>query len=233
MGHHTSRCKEGLSCVVCSRSHVAEMCPDIHVNKNEHKALDKTNNDPEISRDQTLTHQTNTHVFLQTLRTVRDLIDSGHIFLEDTATQLGLQPKRQEKLNNCLFGGSEMISTHQCYEVTVNSGNFSFSFEALDQTNICSDVAVVFQGLWTNEMKTLNIEILDTKQPGLIELLFGADVITSLYTVPRSNGVTITLNLLIKNSSITDLWELEDIGIQSPVDKQSKTAREIFWRPCQ
>ncbi|KAJ8958670.1 hypothetical protein NQ318_016395 [Aromia moschata] len=143
MGHHTSRCKVRLSCIVCSRSHVAVMCPDILLNKNEHEALDKANNDQEISRDQTLTNQTNTHVFLQTLRVTIVGAKGSKI---DTATQQGLQPKRQEKLNHCLFGGSKMISTHQCYEVIVNSGNFSFSFEALDQPNIFSDVAAVFQG---------------------------------------------------------------------------------------
>ncbi|KAJ8957196.1 hypothetical protein NQ318_007758 [Aromia moschata] len=141
MGHHTGRCKVRLSCVVCSRSHVAMMCPDIPVNKCEHKALDKANIDPEISRDQTLTNQTNTHVFLQTLRVTI------------------VEAKGSRTVCALIDSGSEMISTHQCYEVTVNSGNFSFSFEALDQPNICSDVAVVFQGPWTNEMKTLNIEI--------------------------------------------------------------------------
>lgn len=278
-GHSTNNCRTRLSCAVCSKSHVVIMCPDIPSNKQTERVPDSLHNSPnnippDIPKDQTLANRTSTHTFLQTLqvtligvngsKTVRALIDSGSqrsYILKGTATVLGLQSKAQEKLIHCLFGGSEISTSHHCYDVTIKHGRFNFKFEVLDQPSICSEVASIFQGQWTSELKDLGIELSDVNGSGPIELLLGVDVVGILYTgnrrqlscglvametqvgwtlmgkvpvsSPRSAVTMTTVNLLIKNASISDLWELEVIGIKNPTDRLSKedmalAAKELF-----
>ncbi|KAJ8909824.1 hypothetical protein NQ315_003702 [Exocentrus adspersus] len=162
-----------------------------------------------------------------------------------------------------LFGGKEVSDTHQCYDVTVQNNMFSYTFEALDQRQICSDVVPILRGQWMEETKTLGIEISDIEDYGLIELFLGADVSGILYTGGRrvltsglvafetrlgwtltgkmqeassgsrsthSNMGVSTLNLFVKNASISDLWELEAIGIRGPSDKPTKQEQAIARR---
>nr|CAI5822055.1 unnamed protein product [Callosobruchus analis] len=96
----TRRCKGRIKCVVCSQSHVTLMCPDLAVNK-ANPELQERGGTQSRTKEQSLANQTSTHVFLQTLRVRSDPI------LSQTAEELGLQPKRQEKIVHCLFGGIE------------------------------------------------------------------------------------------------------------------------------
>ena len=197
-------------------------------------------------------------------KVVRALIDSGSqrsYILQSTAKQLSYTPKYSQKIVHCLFGGKEAANTHNCYDVTIWHGRKIYTFEALDQLTICSDVAPVFHGPWTDDMNSLNLEISDDKNPGPIEILFGADVAGDLYTGERqklncglfaietrfgwtlmgkipgtsshSDVVMTTLNLFVKNASISELWDLDVIGIKEPSDKHSKDemaikAKEMF-----
>lgn len=252
-GHTSKKCRGRMRCMVCTRMHVSLMCPDLPVNKDVPKLPDKrnrTNNNQEGHEDpvknQALANQTGMHVFLQTLRvtihgpqsvkTVRALIDTGSqrsYVLTDTATQLGLQSKRQEKMVHCLFGGAEQTSSHQCYDVTISNGQYLYNFEVLSQPIICGNVVPVFYGPWVEQMNTLDLKISDFGSPGHIELLLGADVVGRLYTggcrelpcglmavetlvgwtlmgkIPtngqRSDLVMTTLNLFVNNASLSDM----------------------------
>ncbi|KAJ8941034.1 hypothetical protein NQ318_015510 [Aromia moschata] len=182
--------------------------------------------------------------------------------LSETANELGYPPKRAEKVVHCLFGGKELSNAHNCYDVTISNGKHSYTFEALDQPVICNDVAPVSYGPWMKEMADLGIEISDVRDHGPIELLLGADIVGSLYTGLRrelpcgliamethigwtlmgkihtrkahSDLVMTTLNLFVKDASISDLWELEALGIKEPSDKHTKeemamAAKDLFY----
>lgn len=282
IGHQSRQCRGRMRCLLCGRSHVSLMCSELLATTKQDGGNDKqceptTTEEPSGShfREHTLANHTSTQVFLQTLRVtikgdrgskvVRALVDTGSqrsYILKDTATQLYCQPKRVEKVVHCLFGGSEMWVTHECFDITVCRGLFSHTFEALDQLTICGTVPPVFYGPWTNELDILGVQVSDSGQSGPIELLLGADVIGMLYTgrreqLPcgliametqlgwtlmgkvsskngaRSTTVMTTLNLFVQNASLTQLWELEALGIKEPSDKRSKeeaaiAARELF-----
>lgn len=184
------------------------------------------------------------------VRALIDTGSQRSYILKDCAIKLGFPPKRQEQIIHCLFGGGNMTHRHNCYDVTMFDTDFSFTFEALDQPKICGEVAPIFQGPWIDEARVLGIELSDNRQEGPIELLLGADVIGRLYTgerrelpcgliamrtlagwtlmgkmpssEPRSTVVTTALTLLVNNASISQLWELEALGIKEPLDRKSK-----------
>ncbi|XP_018575220.1 uncharacterized protein LOC108914014 [Anoplophora glabripennis] len=187
-GHMAKKCRVRLCCVICSRSHVPIMCPQLPSNK-----AVEVNVNPVT--EQTLANCTRYHVFLQTLRVklkgVRErscvsrvLIDSGSqrsYILKSTAMKLGYRPKRTESIAHCLFGGKTITQIHNRYDVTVCKDSYSLTFEVLDQPAICTDILPVFDGTWMEEVRSLNIELSDVNEPGPIELLLGADVASKIY----------------------------------------------------
>lgn len=54
-----------------------------------------------------------------------------------------------------------------------------------DQVLICNNIPSVFAGPWIEELKKLNIFILDMDFSSPIEILIGADVAGKLYTRRR------------------------------------------------
>lgn len=189
------------------------------------------------------------------VRALIDTGSQKSYILTETAVQLGFRAKGREKMVHGLFGGMVQQNTHNRYEVTISRGTFSYTFEALDQLKICGDVAPVFYGPWIEQMKILKVRISDFGQSGPVELLLGADIVGSLYTgkrheLPcglvametlvgwtlmgkalmnnaRSDAVVTTLNLFVNSASISDLWELEAIGIKEPSDMQTKKERAM------
>ncbi|XP_044766589.1 uncharacterized protein LOC123322673 [Coccinella septempunctata] len=224
-----------------------------------------------------MTNQTlTTHVFLQTLRlslrgnkgvrSVRGLVDSGSqrsYILRSTAAALNLKPKRTEKITHCLFGGTQVDNTHYCYDITVFRGNYSITFEVLDQFCICNDVATVFYGPWIQELRIADIDVSDVGESGPIEVLIGADVAGLFYTgrrhklksglvayethfgwtmegkvpTPSSLSMLTTVSML-SNPTITELWQLDVLGISDPEGRKSKeelamAARRMFEETVQ
>ena len=272
IGHQIRKCRSKLKCVICGQSHVPLMCLDLATIKQQSNSLD-THKVDNANKDQIFANQTSAHVFLQTLRVaikgksgvrmVRALVDTGSqrsYILKSTVNSLGLQPKRAEKIIHCLFGGTETVNSHYCYDVTVTSGNYAHTFEVLDQFYICNEVSPIFYGPWMDELERLKIDVSDINNSGSIELLLGADVAEMLYTgrshilecglvaietrigwtvmgkVPGSQSkksATMTVLSLFVNPSITELWQLDVLGIQDPTDKKSKdemalAAKELF-----
>ncbi|KAJ8940918.1 hypothetical protein NQ317_010177 [Molorchus minor] len=173
--------------------------------------------------------------------------------LQSTAVELGLSSKSKEKVLHCLFGGILSEQKHTCFEVIIAQNNYSCKFDALDQPKICSDVSPVFPGPWTEELKALNIELHDVGNVAAIELLIGSDVAGKLYTGRRhelSCGLvametrlgwtlmgkilssqyeqkmsTSAISLFVHDSSISNLWELDVLGITEPT--ADKTRHEL------
>lgn len=185
-------------------------------------------------------------------RLVRALIDTGSqnsYILKSTAYTLGYTCKRYVRLLHGLFGGNNLEQRHGCYDIKMSYGNFCYTCEVLDQTAICSDISPIFHGPWTQELDSLDIKLSDVHDGAPIELLIGADIAGKLYTGKRkvlvcglvavetllgwtlmgkipsnhdSNKTTCAISLFVKNASITDLWELEALGITDPYEKKSK-----------
>ncbi|KAJ8957208.1 hypothetical protein NQ318_007770 [Aromia moschata] len=194
------------------------------------------------------------------MKQVRALLDTGSqrsYILKATVSSLSLRPKRAEKIVHCLFGGTEMEQVHYCYDVTISNGKYRKTFEVLDQAQICNEVSPVFYGPWIQELKALNVEVSDYQSQGPIEMLLGADVIGSLYTgkrhllkcglvanetyvgwtvesrVPTQNSTTMTVTSMFTNPSITELWQLDVLGIEEPTERKTKmekalAAKELF-----
>lgn len=258
VGHLSRKCRTRLKCVVCSFSHFPLMCQDL-----PNKKLEKSseNSQEDAQKDATMANQTNEHVFLQVLRVnirgtngtrnVRAVIDSGShrsYILKSTVSHLNLKPKKAVKITHCLFGGIEKDETHYLYDVTIFKGNYSHTFEVLDQLNICSEVSPVFYGPWMQELRSLGIEISDLNSQGPIEMLLGADVLGKLFTGKRhmlkcglvayesyvgwtlegsittskAHSMTVTMSML-NNPSITELWRLDVLGIQEPTERKTKS----------
>ncbi|KAJ8954824.1 hypothetical protein NQ317_004872 [Molorchus minor] len=103
-----------------------------------------------VRKDQAMTNQTSTYVFLQTVNfNVKGQFgskalcdDKNKIYRAGTSAG---DPKEQKKF---LFGGTEIEQVHRGYDVTAFYGRYSKTFEVLDQTQICYEVSPVFYGPW-------------------------------------------------------------------------------------
>lgn len=265
-GHQSRNCRMRLNCITCGKSHVPLMCrttTDKPVGK-ENTVQTRKDND---AVHQTLTNGTNEHVVLQTLcvrmenagkiRFVRALIDTGSqktYILKSTAELMCLSTKRQIDMLHGLFGGGELSQKHACYDVLLRHANYSCSFEALDQPVICSPVACVCDGPWSEELRLLDIQISDSVTSSPIELLIGSDIAGKLYTGRRhvlqcglvametllgwtlmgkiplkySQSMSMTsVSLLANHASIANLWELDVLGINDPAEKQTREEAAI------
>ncbi|XP_072403151.1 uncharacterized protein [Diabrotica undecimpunctata] len=276
IGHQARKCRGHLSCLVCSRSHVSLMCPTLSFNRTKANNLEQKQQDDTVAKvDQALANSsnTNTQVFLQTLRVkmthlgksrhVRALIDTGSqksYILKATAKFLGYQSKGKISPVHELFGGSNLMQNHDCYDVELNHDTYSCTFEALDQAVICNSVSSIFDGPWTEELRKLNIEISDSYDSTPIELLIGSDIAGKLYTGRRhilncnlvaietllgwtlmekipvethSNLSMISLSLFVNNAPIANLWELDVLGINDPMERKTRdetalAAKKLF-----
>ncbi|XP_050298613.1 uncharacterized protein LOC126737669 isoform X1 [Anthonomus grandis grandis] len=269
LGHFSRKCRARLNCIVCSKSHVTLMCPELpSCSSGQYSSGRNSSEKKDVMEsvvqnvNQTLANSSNTHVFLQTLQVkvkgankskyVRALIDTGSqktYLLKSTADFLGYQSKRQINVIHGLFGGTELPQVHCCYDVTLSHNNYSCNFEALDQPVICSGVDSVFNGPWMEELRTLNIKISDSHNSGPIELLIGSDIAGKLYTgkrhilrcglvavetllgwvlmgkIPVEQKDTLSMSavsLFVNNASISNLWELDVLGISDPVERKTR-----------
>ncbi|XP_031350458.1 uncharacterized protein LOC116176124 [Photinus pyralis] len=273
VGHAASKCKIPVKCMVCGKPHVVLMCSmlPIHQNKIEEKSKETLR---EIHTEaNTQINSTRAHVFLQTLKvslngpagskSVRVLLDSGSHYtyiLQSTAKNLGYTSKRSEKIIHSLFGGSKVLNEHHCYMVEARHRDYVCSFEALSQETICNSIPPVFDGPWTEELRTLNIERSDLGDPAPVELLIGIDLVGKLFTgrrkvlssglvasetffgwtlmgkipcEPENSTVLSAVSMLVNDSNLQQLWQLETLGITDPIEKKAQDvmvseARELF-----
>lgn len=135
-------------------------------------------------------------------------------------------------------------------------GNYIDTFEILDQPIICENVSSVKRGPWMQEAKCLNVHITDTDDPpGPIEILIGADLAAQLFTgrqiklscgllaietqlgwtlmgkIPfrdKAENLAMTVtSLFIQEASITDLWNLDVIGITDSAKVKSRKEEDF------
>lgn len=275
VGHQARKCKARLKCLICSKPHLAVMCPGPGISKHvkEESSNPSSSNNESSAVLFSCTNGTSSHVFLQTLRVqisgingsrwVRALIDTGSqntYILNTTAQLLNYTSKRKNKIMHCLFGGAKSEMVHECYDVKLNYGQYSCVIEALSQPMICTDVSPVFYGPWIEELKGFNINLCDQGDPAPIEILIGADVAGKLYTGQKrilSNGLVAietllgwtlmgriplhkamntcmtAISLFLNDASLTQLWQLDTLGIRDSVETKSRdqltvAAKEFF-----
>ncbi|KAF2900797.1 hypothetical protein ILUMI_05397 [Ignelater luminosus] len=201
MGHQAKRCRARLQCVICAKSHVTLMCPELPAHKqNSCKSNEKR--EPEQTGTEfgepALANYSCSHVFLQTLRVqvnggisvreVRALIDTGSqrsYILASTALDLVCTSKGKERIIHSLFGGAETMQNHNCYYINVSKDDYYCNVKVLDQPSICNAVSHIFYGPWINELEEVGIRLSDTSGSDPIELLIGADFAGKLYTGRR------------------------------------------------
>ncbi|KAJ8909413.1 hypothetical protein NQ315_017032 [Exocentrus adspersus] len=252
VGHQFRKCHSSIRCIICNKWHAAMVCPELPANKRDINT-EPTEIEPR-TQDQVLANHTGSHCKTGFCK-VRALIDTGShrsYILKSTAVKLGYKPKRTENLLHCLFGGVQKMTNHNCYDITVVGNDYSCHFEAMDQAAICNELPPVFDGPWTAELRSRGIIVTDAGSTGPIEILIGADAAGKLYTgtvhalscgllaVETKLGWTImgkadlrggtvamnTISLLVNDTSIARLWELEVLGIAEPAAKQSREEME-------
>ncbi|KAJ8910001.1 hypothetical protein NQ315_003529 [Exocentrus adspersus] len=232
-GHMSKKCRTRLKCILCSRNHVPLMCPDLPMNSKQLSAgnMESLNKDAKNSmlstpKEQTLTNYTSTYVFLQTLRVLVQGVRNTRMW--------GYKPKRREKSVHCLFGGTESPNTHACYDVTVGKEDYTFTIEALDQDNICSDISPFIQGPWTEEIQHLSIDVPDMldAECGLvaIETRLGWTVMGKVSAQEQGRNLALTtLSLLVKHATIADMWNLDTLDLPSRGCSPRQLLESRWW----
>ncbi|UYV68138.1 hypothetical protein LAZ67_5003160, partial [Cordylochernes scorpioides] len=178
-------------------------------------------------------------------KVVRALLDTGShrsYILSKTAQDLRLSPIGQESLKHVVFGGHTSESVHQEYRVNLGhaSGNFKMVAMLLDQQKICESGFLIFG-----------------KDDMEIEILLGCDVLGSIFMMKScvlSNGLTASqtrfgwtllgecqqgsdvslahhvTTMTISESSITNLWNLDVLGIMDPIEVKQRDQRDALVR---
>lgn len=192
----------------------------------------------------------------RTTRLARVLLDSGSqrsYIVDHIPRELDLKCLGQETLSHNLFGGSELREQeHMVYEIRLRSldKKFECTVPLLNQKKICNFVPRLKTQKIFPQLKNANITLTDQGHdvPD-VEILLGADTISKLWTggtfqidddmmaIETRLGWTImgckkstkggqVIGLTNVTFSLKDLWELDVLGIQDPVDQKSKAQKE-------
>ena len=186
---------------------------------------------------------------------VRVLLDPGSqksYILESTARCLGLQSEGQTKLYHLLFGGIKQVQTHEVYEINLG-GKHSRRLKVLGHNHICGKIPRMARGPWMTELKEKKIFVSDLGDDSEIEVLIGSDYYADLVTgrkhclqnglvaletslgwtlsgklkepLEESCGMLVT-SMFVADATVTELWNLETIGIRDPVERKSREEKE-------
>ncbi|GFX25300.1 putative RNA-directed DNA polymerase from transposon X-element [Trichonephila clavipes] len=229
-GHVSRSCKYKVKCLSCDKNHYTIMCAD--------KESAKSNDENTVVSSSVLSNQSvNETVYLQTLvlriehngkeLKIRTILDSGSqksYISERVIKVLQLRPKSKQ---------------------TVVHDTYAHSIEVLSQKKICGFVPKIVDIHTLQELKEKNITLSDLEaKEHDIELLLGADVIGNILTdnsLKLSSGVTVVqtklgytvigktntihnslcnnvVSLHCANFTVTDLWNLDAIGITDPTE---------------
>ncbi|UYV79423.1 K02A2.6-like [Cordylochernes scorpioides] len=173
---------------------------------------------------------------------------------------LGLSPIGQESLKHVVFGGHTSENVHQEYRVNLGhaSGNFKMVAKLLDQQKICGNLPRLSRGPWLKELKARRIWVPDIGKDDMeIEILLGCDVLGSIFMMKScvlSNGLNASqtrfgwtlmgecqqgsdvslahhvTTMTISESSITNLWNLDVLGIMDPIEVKQRDQRDALAR---
>ncbi|UYV74622.1 hypothetical protein LAZ67_12000313, partial [Cordylochernes scorpioides] len=194
------------------------------------------------------------------VRALLDTGSQRSYILSKTAQDLGLSPIGQESLKHVVFGGHTSESVHQEYRVNLGhaSGNFKMVAKLLDQQKICGSLPRLSRGPWLKELKARRIWVPDIGKDDMeIEILLGCDVLGSIFMMKScvlSNGLTASqtrfgwtlmgecqpgsdvslahhvTTMTISESSITNLWNLDVLGIMDPIEVKQRDQRDALAR---
>ncbi|UYV72544.1 hypothetical protein LAZ67_9003635 [Cordylochernes scorpioides] len=194
------------------------------------------------------------------VRALLDTGSQRSYILSKTAQDLGLSPIGQESLKHVVFGGHTSESVHQEYRVNLGhaSGNFKMVAKLLDQQKICGSLPRLSRGPWLKELKARRIWVPDIGKDDMeIEILLGCDVLGSIFMMKScvlSNGLTASqtrfgwtlmgecqpgsdvslahhvTTMTISESSVTNLWNLDVLGIMDPIEVKQRDQRDALAR---
>ncbi|UYV65295.1 hypothetical protein LAZ67_3003849 [Cordylochernes scorpioides] len=194
------------------------------------------------------------------VRALLDTGSQRSYILSKTAQDLGLSPIGQESLKHVVFGGHTSERVHQEYRVNLGhaSGNFKMVAKLLDQQKICGSLPRLSRGPWLKELKARKIWVPDIGKDDMeIEILLGCDVLGSIFMMKScvlSNGLTASqtrfgwtlmgecqpgsdvslahhvTTMTISESSITNLWNLDVLGIMDPIEVKQRDQRDALAR---
>ncbi|UYV75783.1 hypothetical protein LAZ67_13001345 [Cordylochernes scorpioides] len=194
------------------------------------------------------------------VRALFDTGSQRSYILSKTAQDLGLSPIGQESLKHVVFGGHTSESVHQGYRVNLGhaSGNFKMVAKLLDQQKICGNLPRLSRRPWLKELKARKIWVPDIGKDDMeIEILQGCDVLGSIFMMKSyvlSNGLTalqtrfgwtlmgecqpgsdVSLahhvrTMTISESSITNLWNLDVLGIMDPIEVKQRDQKDALAR---
>ncbi|XP_071035303.1 uncharacterized protein [Parasteatoda tepidariorum] len=183
----------------------------------------------------------------KTVRALCDTGSQRSYILKSTINEMGWKTNKYETLTHVVFGGASSRKEHKKYTLWIRNmkKNNKFEIQVLDQQAICGYIPSLKNGPWLAELRSKGIHISDVgKDSQRIELLIGADYFGKLYTgqtmqlkcglvametylgwtvmgktnhTYSSTGL-ISTSLFNQNTSVTDLWELETIGISDPCE---------------
>ncbi|XP_037048786.1 uncharacterized protein LOC119083230 [Bradysia coprophila] len=156
---------------------------------------------------------------------------------------------------NILFGGVITgIEERSIYEVQLYGINGSmYKLELANKDKITGSVEKLPPGPWMDELKSMGIRISDSESSiEDIDILLGADLLPKVMTdrsmllecglrvvetifgwtimgpIPKEVQLNTSMQMavsLVNESDITQLWEMETIGIRDPVETKSKEER--------
>ncbi|GFX75626.1 putative RNA-directed DNA polymerase from transposon X-element [Trichonephila clavipes] len=182
------------------------------------------------------------------VRTILDSGSQKSYILERVIKVLQLRPKSKQTVVHGLFGGRETSPhSHLVFDVYLKNfeDTYAHSIEVLSQKKICGFVPKIVDIHTLQELKEKNITLSDLEaKEHDIELLLGADVIGNILTdnsLKLSSGVTVVqtklgytvigktntmhnslcnnvVSLHCANFTVTDLWNLDAIGITDPTE---------------
>ncbi|XP_076247890.1 uncharacterized protein LOC143187553 [Calliopsis andreniformis] len=240
-GHGFKTCRVNVKCAWCSRRHLVIMCPEVLKREKEPKNNETVNNECSL-----VSFCSDPEVFMQTLRVklrkgdvetiVRAVIDTGSqksYITEDAATLVEYEPTAERLMTHSLFGGQKSGTVnHKEYVVHLKSldNSYACNFAALGQRVICGEIPSIKNGTWLEELKKLNIEIMDlNSECGLVavETLLGWTLMGAVPEIGKREDATLmAISMFVKTNDVEDLWALDVLGIKDPIEAKTQKQRE-------
>lgn len=164
--------------------------------------------------------------------------------------------RKENMVHALFGGYQTQTVNHLCFQTQISSldNRYSCTIEVYDQPVICGNIVSIFDGPWMQEIRNLGITVNDNED-GAIELLIGADVAGKFYTgkqhilscglvlvetrfgwtimgkasneimSPKSSCMIVT-SMLVNDNMVSDLWNLELLGIKDPIKEMTRAETE-------
>ncbi|GBN80946.1 hypothetical protein AVEN_203298-1 [Araneus ventricosus] len=164
-------------------------------------------------------------------KNIRALLDCGSqksYISRSVAAELGLSAISKETVAHTLFGGARTEPKwHNKYRVKLCSlsqyEHPDLEFDFLDQDIICGNIPRISKGPILKELKRNKIWLSDIGSDcPKIDMLIGSDIYGKILT----GASVLCAGLAVRDYNISDLWNLETIGILDAQHNLTKAAEE-------